>query len=203
MKTEQILKRDEAFIQRLSDGYFNATNLVDVWNRNNPDKKKQLPQYKLLNSTDEFINQLGKEGIINPYIATRGKSVNAGTWMHPKLFIDFAMWISVEFKSNVIDYVIDGLIQSRHEAGDHYKEMCKTILETYVDTYGTKPPAHIYIDEAALVKSLVVVKDRNEMTADELRQLTYLQKFNSNLIKKRIGKESRIKRLKEAAEVII
>jgi hypothetical protein len=41
------------------------------------------------------------------------------------------------------------------------------------------------------------------MTEQELRQITYLQKVNANLIRKRIGKESRIKRLVEAAEITI
>jgi hypothetical protein len=41
------------------------------------------------------------------------------------------------------------------------------------------------------------------MTEQELKQLTYLQKFNTMLIKKRIGKESRIKQLIQAAEVIL
>jgi len=79
--------------------------------------------------------------------------------------------------------------------------MSAVILETYVSYYGTKPPATIFIEEANLVKSLVAIKDRNNMTEAELRQLTYLQKFNAMLIKKRVGKTSRIRRLKEAAEI--
>jgi hypothetical protein len=113
------------------------------------------------------------------------------------------MWVSVEFKSKVIDYVIDGLIKSRHNAGDYYKEMTSAILDTYVDFYGIKPPPHIYIEEANMVKSLVAAKDRNNMNESELKQLTYLQKYNTMLIKKRIGKASRIKRLIEASNVII
>ena len=45
MKSEQIMIRDKGFIQRISDGYFNATKLIDVWNYNNK-QKKQLAQYK-------------------------------------------------------------------------------------------------------------------------------------------------------------
>jgi hypothetical protein len=202
MKTNQIMIREQGFIQRTSDGYFNATELIKNWNSIS-NNKKQLGQYQLLNSTNEFIEQLKKEGIENPVLTGRGKGENSGTWVHPKVFIDIAMWVSVEFKSKVIDYVIDGLIKSRHDAGDYYNEMTKAILETYVDYYNIKPPAHVYIDEANMVKSLVVAKDRNNMTEQELKQLTYLQKFNTMLIKKRIGKESRIKQLKQAAEVIL
>ena len=74
---------------------------------------------------------------------------------------------------------------------------------TFVDYYHRKPPALIYIQEANMIKSLVTNKPRNEMTEQELRQITYLQKVNANLIKKRIGKQSRIKRLIEASEIQI
>jgi hypothetical protein len=201
MKTNQVMTRENGFIQRTIDGYFNATALVDKWNESN--NKKQLGQYKLLNSTIDFVNQLKKEGIENPIITGRGKGVNSGTWVHPKVFIDLAMWVSVEFKSRVIDYVIDGLIKSRNDAGDYYTEMTKAILETYVDYYKIKPPAHIYIEEANMVKFLVAAKDRNNMTEQELKQLTYLQKFNTMLIKKRIGKESRVKQLVQASDILI
>lgn len=202
MKTEQIMFREEGFIQRISDGYFNATKLIDAWNESSHEKKL-LGNYMKNSSTTEFVAQLKSEGIESPIITGRGKGPNSGTWVHPKVFIDLAMWVSVEFKSKVIDYVIDGLIKSRHDAGDYYNEMCKAILETYVDYYKVKPPAHIYIEEANMIKSMVSFKDRNNMTSEELKQLTYLQKFNAMLIRKRIGKESRIRQLTQAAEVII
>ena len=202
MKTNQVMKRDDAFIQRTKDGYFNATALIDFWNSSN-DEKKLLGNYNKNDSTKDFINQLKKEGVINPLKSTRGRGENSGTWMHPKLFIDLAMWVSVEFKSRVIDYVLDGLIFNRNEAGDYYKEMCAAILEVYSEFYNKKPPAMIYIQEANMIKSLVTNNKRNEMTEDELRQITYLQKFNENLIKKRIGKQSRIKKLIEASEIKI
>lgn len=200
MKTNQTLIRSEAFIQRTKDGYFNATTLINYWNSGN-DNKKMLGNYQKNNSTVEFIEQLKKEGIDSPSITGRGRGKNAGTWMHPKLFVDFAMWVSVEFKSIVIDYVLDGLIKIRNDAGDYYNEMCVTILESYVTIYDKKPPAHIYITEANMIKSLACSKNRNEMSEQELRQITYLQKVNSNLIKKNTGKDMRIKKLIEAAEI--
>lgn len=201
MKTNQVMTREEGFIQRTSDGFFNATKLVENWNNANGDKK-QLGNYMKTQGTIEYIEQLKKEGISMPIIAVRGQGDKSGTWVHPKVFIDVAMWVSVEFKSKVIDFVIDGLIKSRHDAGDYYNEMTKAILETYVDTHGVKPPARVYIDEANLVKSLVSITDRNNMSESELRQVTYLQKFNTMLIKKRIGKESRIKQLTQASEIV-
>jgi hypothetical protein len=200
MKTNQIMVREEGFIQRTSDGYFNATKLVEIWNQSNGEKR-QLGNYMKNQSTQEYIEQLKKEGIENPIVTSRGIGPKSGTWVHPKVFIDLAMWVSVEFKSRVIDYVLDGLIKSRHDAGDYYNEMTQAILESYYKYYGTKPPGYIYIEEANMVKSLVSCKDRNNMTESELRQVTYLQKFNTMLIKKNVGKESRIKQLIQAAEI--
>ena len=49
-------------------------------------------------------------------------------WMHPFLFIDFAMWINPTFKVTVIKFVYDELINYRNEAGDAYREMAITIV---------------------------------------------------------------------------
>ena len=137
-------------------------------------------------------------------ITGRGAGKNSGTWMSPKLFIDFAMWVSVEFKSIVIDYVLDGLITSRHDAGDFYKEMCVTILETHIDYFGTKPNPILYITEARMIKRLLKLdkKDRNLMSEKELKSITQLQKLNSLLLSDKIGKDSRVKQLKLQARLL-
>ena len=202
MKTNQIIERKSGFVQRTKDGFFNANELLRVYNNGNPENKKLLGNYKAIGSTIHYLDQLKKEGIEKPMLATRGK--DGGTWMHPKLIIDFAMWVSVEFKSVVIDYVLDGLIQSRTEAGDYYNEMCATVLDTYVDYFGRKPPPSIFINEARLIRGLVTEKkERNEMTEQELKQITYLQKFNAELLKEKIGKDLRVKRLIQANKVKI
>lgn len=199
MKTNQIMIRDDKrFLQRTKDSYFNATNLLKDWNSVNVNNTKLMSVYNKLKSTNEFVKQLEHEGINKPLISS-----TKGTWMHPKLFIDFAMWVSIEFKSIVIDYVLDGLIFNRNEAGDYNLQMNAMILEVYTEYYKKKPTPLIYIQEANMIKSLVTNKKRNEMSKQELKQITYLQKVNANLIKKRIGKQARIKRLIEASEITI
>jgi hypothetical protein len=204
MKTNQIMIRTEAFAQRTSDGYFNATMLLSSWNIQSKAKPLQMGKYKVNKSTNDFIDQLKKEGIQKPMITGRGTGLNAGTWMHPKLFIDFAMWVSVEFKSIVIDYVLDGLIFNRNSAGDYYNQMCATILKTHVDYYGTKPNPTIYITEATRIKALLGLsnKDRNKMTEKELAAITQMQKTNSLLLVQRKGKTARIKQLEFQAKLL-
>jgi hypothetical protein len=195
MKTNQVMIREDGFVQRTKDGYFNSSMLLSLWNSKSG-QNKQLSNFQKIEQTKSFINQLKKEGIEQPFIAGRGSGESSGTWMHPKLFIDFAMWLSVEFKSKVIDMVLDGLILSRNDAGDYYREMCATIMEVYIDKNGCKPPALIYANEANMLKQIANLDiDRNEMTEKDLSRLTMLQKVNSTLIKKNIGVDSRKKHL--------
>lgn len=203
MVTNQIMLRDVGFSQRTKDSYFNATELLDSWNKNSINQKL-LGNFIKTKETKDYVEQLKKEGIESPYISGRGSGANAGTWMHPKLFIDFAMWISVEFKSKVIDMVLDGLIISRNDAGDYYKEMCAMILDKHIEFRGCKPDPYLYIKEANMIRELsnTIDKSRNELSEKELTNITLLQKVNTNLISKGVGKDSRIKHLKIVAESI-
>ena len=189
--------------QRTSDGMFNATELMKQWNAANGSKKEIKHFLEENKNTQEFINALISEESLNgrnsAYLKTRG--VRGGTWMHPYLFVDFAMWVSVEFKSKVIKYVVDGLILSRQEAGDFYNEMCGQILDSYVSVNGCKPNPTIYQREALMIKEAVTdKKDRNEMTESELSAITALQKVNTILIKRGVGIDSRKKSILLFAE---
>lgn len=131
MKTSVILTRkmgDFDVLQRTSDGMFNATELLKQWNRSKG-MKKEIGDYFDNNSSKEFINTIIEKENLNrgnsPYLTTRGK--NGGTWMHPLLFIDFAMWINPSFKYDVLKFVYDQLIKYRNDAGDAYNEMASAI----------------------------------------------------------------------------
>ena len=134
MKTNQTLTRAmgkfEVF-QRTSDGFFNATALLKQWNKDG--KRKDIDDFLGNKMTKEYITVIEskenlntqKSGDLKVVKSARGK--NGGTWMHPFLFIDFAMWLNVEFKYDVIKFVYDQLIQYRNEAGDTYREMAVQI----------------------------------------------------------------------------
>lgn len=131
MKTNQTLTRrmgEFDVLQRTSDGMFNATALLRQWNGSSG-QQKQMIHYTENRSTEEFINALISEENLKErksvLIKTRGKS--GGTWMHPLLFIDFAMWLNPAFKVKVLKFVYDQLIQYRNEAGDTYREMAAEI----------------------------------------------------------------------------
>ena len=131
LKTNQVLTRkmgDFDVFQRTKDGMFNATTLLKQWNENTG-SQKQMIHFTENKNTEEFVKVLiSKEDLKernSVLIQSRGK--NGGTWMHPFLFIDFAMWINPEFKYDVIKFVYDELIKYRVDAGIEYKEVGRVI----------------------------------------------------------------------------
>ena len=134
MKTNQNLLRKMGefdVTQRTSDGMFNATELMKQWNAANGSKKEIKHFLEENKNTQEFINALISEESLNgrnsAYLKTRG--VRGGTWMHPYLFIKFAMWINPKFEVRVIKFVYDELIRYRNEAGDAYREMSEAVAK--------------------------------------------------------------------------
>lgn len=136
MKTNQLLARQMGkfnVIQRTSDGMFNATSLLNQWNNQNESGKK-IAHYFENSNTNEFINTIeSREKLTcrnSVYVKSRAaRGENKGTWMHPLLFIDFAMWINPAFKYDVLKFVYDELIKFRNDAGDAYIQMSSAVAK--------------------------------------------------------------------------
>lgn len=134
MKTNQIMTRPMGCFsveQRTKDGMFNATALLKQWNES-AGEKKEIKKFFENQSTKEFIAALIEEenldGQKSAYVkskASRGK--NVGTWMHPILFVKFAMWLNPRFEVQVIKFVYDQMIFFRNEAGDAYKALASAV----------------------------------------------------------------------------
>ena len=113
--------------QRTKDGMFNATQLLKQWNEHSG-SKKELASFFKMNSTEEYIEAIKKDNMAkSPYLKSRGK--NGGTWMHPYLFIDFAMWLNPTFKVQVIKFVYDKMIKYRNEVGSTYLDFGKSVMK--------------------------------------------------------------------------
>jgi len=199
MLTRQIQNPSDtpARFQRTDDRYLDATKLLAEYNSKVMAKdSKDMRLYKSNKSTKEyaaFIEQ--KYGVKKAYISSK-----AGTWMHPHLFIDFAMWISLEFKDMAIKWILDGLIEERNNAGDHANLLKSTIIDRYIEYNGCKPNPMIYQNEFLMLKELAGVEDRNTATEKQLKTLNALQVLDIQLIKDKVGKTSRYKQLKQLAE---
>ena len=58
MITNQLMLRkmgDFDVIQRTKDGYFNATNLLNQWNKKNPDKQRRLDKFWDITNLKELM----------------------------------------------------------------------------------------------------------------------------------------------------
>lgn len=132
--------------QRTQDGYFNATLLLKQWNKS-AESQKRMEHFFENQSTKEFIevleNELSANNRNSGYLRTRGNK--GATWMHPYLFIDFAMWINPRFKLAVIRFVYDQLIQFRHSAGDNYRSLTRAVAKLPNADYGKLAIAINYV----------------------------------------------------------
>lgn len=140
--------------QRTKDGKFNATTLLDQWNNSNPNDKRRLDNFWQSTNLIELMNEIAENELNFKYVDStelesdqnqpnfkslkfgelkkvltdikRGRH-NSGTWMHPYLFIKFAMYLAPKFEYSVIKFVYDELIKNRHLAGDNYKKLSSSI----------------------------------------------------------------------------
>lgn len=144
MITNQVMKRPMGnFLveQRTKDSMFNATNLLKQWNEfvehNNDTQKvwyvkKDLDDFFNNKGIKEFINALMDEENLHTqnsvYVKSKARSDRGGgTWMHPILFVKFAMWLNPRFEVQVIKFVYDQMLKYRNDAGDAYKELGTSI----------------------------------------------------------------------------
>ncbi len=134
MKTAVIMERnllDGKVRQNSKTGMFNVSDIHELGNRyrvKNGMSQKQVASYFNLESTQELIKEICIAEAIEldeVKISKRGKF--GGTWVHPILFIDIAMWYSPKFKASVLRWAIDGLLSNRNDSGDSFKAMNKEL----------------------------------------------------------------------------
>ena len=141
MKTNKVMKRPMGrfiVLQRTSDGYFNATKLIEQWNNSSSDKRYLDNFWKghhLVELMSEIAeNELGFKSVdfteLKSVLAkTKRGKYESGTWMHPILFIKLAMYLNPRFEYQVIRFVYDELIKFRHLAGDNYNVLTAAIAK--------------------------------------------------------------------------
>lgn len=192
MKTAVIMTREMSGLtirQNSKTQFFNATDLVELYNTTKGETKR-IQNYLDNDTTKRYLvalaqaenqNSSNESDFENGLLQTkRGK--NGGTWMHPYLFIDFAMWLSPEFKVTVIRWVYDNLIKLRHEAGDSFKLVNEALFEAVPNS-----PYFVYSNEATMINKIVFGStqkgQRDNATEEQLALLQALQKADVQLIK--------------------
>ena len=123
-------------LQRTSDGFFDGNALLSQWKREHPTCKDSVSDFLEQKKVQAFIaemeGELGEFAQPHKWVLAetqefksikyiKGKNTAKGrtkdqVWMHPSLFIKFAMWINPKFELQVIKFVYDELIKYRHLA---------------------------------------------------------------------------------------
>lgn len=165
MITNQVMKRPMGnFLveQRTKDSMFNATNLLKQWNEASGEKK-EITKFFDNDNTKEFISALMEEEKLNTqnsaYLKARGK--NGGTWMHPILFVKFAMWLNPRFDVSLYKDLMQSIEIQRSEFQTSQERMLDIIREheTLVKTY----PAKWFISDAKPIEYKVISSSKTKM----------------------------------------
>lgn len=212
MKTNQVLERpmgEFKVLQRTQDGYFDANVLLSQWNNKKQNTRRRIDKFLESPDTKRFIQTINNEEFNNSQLLDnqqrsnltngdnhivriiKGRNTSKGktkdqVWMHPLLFIDFAMWINPTFKYHVLKFVYDQLIESRIEAGSEYKDMCRAIKSI------CKPlesPQKVISKVAEGINHIVYNHHERQMRNKEaeeskMKELVQLQREVTNLITK-------------------
>jgi|6_EtaG_2_1085325.scaffolds.fasta_scaffold02812_6 hypothetical protein len=226
MKTAVIMERELNGVkvrQNHKTGFFNANDLLNLHNSRSGTQKR-LVDYLSNKQTEEYEKAVIKDILQNnadsSYLDSglmkanneepeklrdlvcqvkRGK--NGGTWLHPLVFIDFAMWLSVEFKLSCVKWLYDNLIKFRDGCGDGFLRVNEALFNSRPNT---RP--YTYIAEANMINKLVFGKtdagQRNEATEGQLKMLSALQKLDIKLIEQGLDYYERYDELKRNKELI-
>ena len=182
-------------------GWFNATAAADKFG-------KRVQHWLDNKETKEYIEKLNSRlsGDLNTdatgIISTK-KGRNGGTWLHPKLAVAFARWLSVDFSiwcDEQIDKIIHGERESidwgmmRH-ASKSSNKVANEILQMVRNEQGKETKHFHYANEAKLVNYALTGKfepiDRDSLSAEDLDLLASLENRNSVLIGREVDRETR------------
>lgn len=144
MKTNVIMTRPMGqfeVLQRTIDGWFDANALLTQWNAISENPQRAMSRFLESESVKSFIEALKDDisqcanmqvGDIQVIKKVKGRNTAKGktkdqVWLHPYLFIKFAMWLNPKFEVQVIKFVYDELIKCRHLAGDNYNVLTAAV----------------------------------------------------------------------------
>ncbi|WP_397443047.1 KilA-N domain-containing protein [Pseudomonas chlororaphis] len=169
-----------------ADGWINATVAAARFG-------KVPNEWLRLSSTDEYIKKLASrmaesntgKSRITLVTTRRGNTANSGTWLHPKLAVKFARWLSVDFEI-WCDEQIDALVrgdqaswqQARQQSAVGYRGLCEALAIAHEES-GKTPQRHHFINEAKLINQAITGqfagRNRDELTAHELLLVTLIE----------------------------
>ena len=187
MKTNQIMTRKMGMFdiyQRTSDSFFDANALLTQWNNIEGNATRKMAKFLESENTMSFIGAL-KEDLADSLCVEKenvtiikkvnGRRSKTGcrrdqVWMHPYLFIKFAMWLNPKFEVQVIRFIYDELIKNRHMAGDNYN-----VLTSAIATLPDSDYRQVAIAMQWIVFNTTGKELRQTATQEQLREIYELE----------------------------
>ena len=178
-------------------GWFNATAAAEKFG-------KRPNDWLSTNETQSYIAEMASALNTAPAgIIKTQKGRNGGTWLHPKLSVAFARWLSDRF-AVWCDLQIDKIIHGERESVDwgmlrhaskSSNKVANEILQMVRSEQGKETKSFHYANEAKLVNYALTGKfdpiDRDRLCAAELDLLASLENRNSVLIGRDVDRETR------------
>ena len=143
---------------------------------------KQIQSYFGLASTKELFDYLKHEdGYTDDQIHISRRGKDGGTWVHPIVFIDMAMWYSPELKVQVIKWALErALIKPKNESGDSFKLAMSALTDNFPE-YFEKPINYTKVSNAIAAACGVGTDDDKWQRATEV-QLKLRDDIQDNIV---------------------
>lgn len=169
------------------DGWLHATEIAERFGKL-PNEWLRLPD------TVAYLEAMERTCGKIPYVKTSRARADrgGGTWLHPKLAVVFARWLSPDF-AVWCDLQIDDLLRgngklwgdARRGAALGYRAVCDA-LALNCEARGKTPQRHHFINEARLINEVITGafagRDREQLSVAELELVTLAEIRDSALI---------------------
>ena len=110
-------------------------------------------------------------------VTKRGK-LNKGTWVHPAMFVDIAMWLNPEFKAKTMMWLADNLLVVRNESGKSYNAMTCAL----VDKFPYKTPRFMIMNFGKKINKYILGDDERDWQQATKEELDAREKLHLKVI---------------------
>ena len=195
----KLIKADfDGQLMQFNDaGWFNATVAAERFGKR-PVNWLELPSTGSYMDAMAAALKVGKSDLLE---IKKGRS--GGTWLHPKMAVAFARWLSDDF-AVWCDLQIDKIIHGERESVDwgmlrhaskSSNKVCNEILQMVRSEQGKETKHYHYANEAKLINYALTGKfepvDRDSLSSQDLDLLASLENRNSVLIGRDVDRETR------------
>ncbi|RAU43679.1 MULTISPECIES: KilA-N domain-containing protein [unclassified Pseudomonas] len=163
-----------------AEGWINATEAASRFG-------KEPAQWLRLPDAVRYLEGLERTYGKITYVKTSRARADrgGGTWIHPRLAVKFARWLSVDFEI-WCDARVDGLIRgelntkaiARRQAAVGYRSLCDALWITS-ESAGKSPKPHVFMNEARLINEVITGnfsgRDRDQLSQAELELIMLVE----------------------------